>query len=117
MSTNPTQLSTFAIEKEKNNTINFKNVINNYKHHWYLFLFTIIITLIIAFIYLQYAEPTYAIRATLLINEDKKSIDNQEPQQSVLNKIDLPNSAETTENEIAKLKSINLISQDRKSVV
>ncbi|MDB5011404.1 MAG: polysaccharide biosynthesis tyrosine autokinase [Mucilaginibacter sp.] len=111
MSTNPTQLSTFAIEKEKNNNINFKNVINNYKHHWYLFLFTIIITLIIAFIYLQYAEPTYAIRATLLINEDKKSIDNQEPQQSVLNKIDLPNSAETTENEIAKLKSINLISQ------
>jgi tyrosine-protein kinase Etk/Wzc len=111
MSTNPVQLSTFAIEKEKNNSINFKNVINNYKHHWYIFLFAIICTLIIAFIYLQYAEPVYEIRATVLINEDKTPDNQSQQQSSVLNRIDLPNSSEKAENEIAKLKSVNLINQ------
>ncbi|MFD2147082.1 GumC family protein [Mucilaginibacter antarcticus] len=106
---NNTQLSTFAIEKEKKQPVNFKNIINNYKHHWYIFLGSVLICLVIAFVYLQYVAPVYTIKATLLINENKEN--NTQEDKSVLNKIDLPNSSEITENEIAKLKSTNLIGQ------
>ncbi|MDB5004485.1 MAG: polysaccharide biosynthesis tyrosine autokinase [Mucilaginibacter sp.] len=104
-----TQLTTFAIEKEKNHSINIKSVINNYKHHWYVFLISIAIALIIAFIYLLVANPVYEIKASLLINQDNNQ--NTQQQQSVLDKIDLPSTSEITENEIAKLKSTNLIQQ------
>src|ERR1700744_537769 len=103
------QLTTFAIEKEKNHAINIKSVINNYKHHWYVFLLSVVITLIIAFVYLLFANPVYEIKASLLINEDNNQ--NPQPQQSVLDRIDLPNTSEITENEIAKLKSTSLIQQ------
>jgi tyrosine-protein kinase Etk/Wzc len=105
----PTQLTTFAIEKEKNHSISIKSVINNYKHHWYVFLISVAITLIIAFIYLLFANPVYEIKASLLINQDNNQ--NTQQQQSVLDKIDLPSTSEITENEIAKLKSTNLIQQ------
>jgi tyrosine-protein kinase Etk/Wzc len=105
----PTQPTTFAIEKEKNHSINIKSIINNYKHHWYVFLISVAITLIVAFVYLLFANPVYEIKASLLINQDNNQ--NTQQQQSVLEKIDLPNTSEITENEIAKLKSTNLIQQ------
>ncbi|MDB4925328.1 polysaccharide biosynthesis tyrosine autokinase [Mucilaginibacter sp.] len=106
---NLTQISTFAIEKEKDNTVNFKNIVNNYKHYWYIFFIAVIIMLSVAFVYLLFAEPVYEIKASLLINQDNNQ--NTQQQQSVLDKIDLPSTSEITENEIAKLKATNLIQQ------
>ena len=108
---NNTQLSTFAIERErKQSSSNVKNIISNCKHYWYLFLISVLVFSTLAFLYIKYTPPLYTIKATLLINEDKNN-NSQEQQQSVLNKIDLPNSSEVTENEMAKLKSVNLIGQ------
>jgi len=107
MSKNDIQLSTFAIEKGKSGSVSFKNIISSLKHYWYVFPITVVVTLIAAFVYLKFAQPVYEIKATLLINQDKTT--DTQPQQSVLDKIDLPNSSDITENEIAKLKSIDLI--------
>jgi tyrosine-protein kinase Etk/Wzc len=107
MSKNDIQLSTFAIEKGKSGSVSFKNILSSLKHYWYVFPITVIVMLIGAFGYLKFAQPVYEIKATLLINQDKTT--DTQPQQSVLDKIDLPNSSDITENEIAKLKSIDLI--------
>jgi tyrosine-protein kinase Etk/Wzc len=107
MSKNDIQLSTFAIEKGKSGSVSIKNILSGLKHYWYIFPITVIVMLSAAFVYLKFAQPVYEIKATLLINQDKTT--DTQPQQSVLDKIDLPSSSDITENEIAKLKSIDLI--------
>jgi tyrosine-protein kinase Etk/Wzc len=107
MNKNDIQLSTFAIEKGKSGSVSLKNILSSLIHYWYVFPITIVVMLSMAFVYLKIAQPVYEIKATLLINQDKTT--DTQPQQSVLDKIDLPNSSDITENEIAKLKSIDLI--------
>lgn len=108
MATKPVQSSTFTIEKEKDSSINFKSIITKYLYHWPIFLGTVILVMLIALIYLQLTEPVYEIKATLLINQNKNP---EFQQQSILDKIDLPNSSDIIENEIAKLKSSKIINQ------
>src|SRR4051812_9650023 len=106
MSSNPLKLLTFATEKEKNSSVNLKSLFAKYLYHWPIILATTVVMLIMAYGYIQITDPVYVIKATLLVNADK-SASNQSSDggQSVLNKIDLPNSAEIVENELAKLKS------------
>ncbi|WP_183558422.1 GumC family protein [Mucilaginibacter sp. SP1R1] len=110
MSANPPFL-TFATEKEKNNTTSIKALLAKYVYYWPVLLATTVVLLVIAFVYLQFADPVYEIKATLLVNPDKTTTSQQDGGQSVLNRIDLPNSAEIVENELAKLKSAKLINE------
>ncbi|MEO3403547.1 polysaccharide biosynthesis tyrosine autokinase [Mucilaginibacter sp. CAU 1740] len=110
MSTNPLQFLTFATEKEKNSTVSLKSLFAKYLYNWRVIVATIVVMLIIAFAYTQIADPVYQVKATLLVNTPKDA-DKPDANQSVLDKIDLPKSADAVENEIAKLKSAKLINQ------
>lgn len=110
MSTNPLQFLTFATEKEKNSSVSLKSLFAKYLYNWRVIVATIVVMLIIAFAYTQIADPIYQVKATLLVNTPKDA-DKPDVNQSVLDKIDLPKSADAVENEIAKLKSAKLINQ------
>jgi tyrosine-protein kinase Etk/Wzc len=110
MSTNPLQFLTFATEKEKNSSVSIKSLFAKYIYNWPFILATIVLMLIIAFAYTQIADPVYQVKATLLVNTPKDA-DKPQTNQSVLDKIDLPQTSDVVENELAKLKSAGLINK------
>jgi capsular exopolysaccharide synthesis family protein len=92
--------------QEKNNDLfRFKQTTAKYFFHWPLFVIGIIISIGVSMVYLKLKEPTYQIRATLLIQDNNKSPD----QNSALREIDLITSKKLIDNEIEVLKSNQLI--------
>ncbi|RKS21829.1 capsular exopolysaccharide synthesis family protein [Flavobacterium endophyticum] len=59
-------------QENQESDFSIREQIEKYLAHWKWFLFTIIITLVCAFIYLRYATPLYRANATILVKDDKK---------------------------------------------
>ena len=55
------------------NSIDFKETLDGYLQHWKWFLLSIFVALILAFIYIRYATPKYAVQTQIQILEDKTS--------------------------------------------
>lgn len=53
--------------------LDLKETLDNYLKHWKWFLLSILIALILAFIYIRYATPKYAVQTQIQILEDKAS--------------------------------------------
>ncbi|MBG6236752.1 capsular exopolysaccharide synthesis family protein [Pedobacter sp. CAN_A7] len=81
--------------------------INRFLYYWPLFLITLLVSVGLAYLYVRAQNPSYEIKATLLIQDEKKSPD----QQSALKELNLSNSTKIIENEIEILKSNALISR------
>lgn len=107
MSIQSTQFSNFLLPERKNESDDTNSMLSKYLYHWPLFLISFLICVFTLFLYLKSVRSVYPIKATLLINDEKKSPD----QQSALHEIDLSNSSKIIENEIEILKSNQLISQ------
>lgn len=110
MSKNPLQFLTFATEKEKATPVSLKSLVAKYIYNWPLIAASVLFMLLVAFLYLQIADPLYQVKATLLVTP-QKTIPTAQDGNSVLDKIDLPNTADIVENEVAKLRSAKLINQ------
>jgi len=95
------------MDKEKDSSINFRDIINKYLYHWPLFIIGIAITMTAAFFYLQISSPVYEIKASIIIQDEKKDPDEKQK----LQELDLLKSTKLVENEIEVLKSRNLILQ------
>jgi len=80
-------------------------ILLRYIPKWRFFLVSIIIALLIAFIYLKIASPVYEIKASLVV-ADK---DKVEKQKAALDEIDLANTSKKVEIEMEILKSRPLI--------
>jgi tyrosine-protein kinase Etk/Wzc len=93
--------------EKKKEFIDYKSIINKYLYHWPLFITGILITSTLAFLYLSTAKPQYEIKASLLIQDQSKSPD----QDSALHEIDFTNSSKIIENEVEILKSNQLLNQ------
>jgi tyrosine-protein kinase Etk/Wzc len=81
--------------------------INRFLYYWPLFLLTLLTAVGLAYLYVRAQNPTYEVKATLLIQDEKKSPD----QQSALKELNLSNSTKIIENEIEILKSNALVSR------
>ncbi|MDP9048884.1 MAG: Wzz/FepE/Etk N-terminal domain-containing protein, partial [Bacteroidota bacterium] len=92
-----------------NDSINFREIIINYGRYWWLFLMSLAIALIIAFIFYKLQKPVYTIKASLEMPENKDASNNNE--KSALQQLDLFNAPKTVENEIEILKSRQLVKQ------
>ncbi len=65
---------------ENNNTssenleqeFNLRAILDNYLAHWRWFLLGVIISLVIAFVYLRYSTPQYQATTTILVKDEKK---------------------------------------------
>src|SRR4051812_16117001 len=49
-----------------------KDLLTKYLLHWRWFLLSIIVCLLLGFVYLRYNAPVYEVNATILIKDDKK---------------------------------------------
>ncbi|TCD01975.1 polysaccharide biosynthesis tyrosine autokinase [Pedobacter frigidisoli] len=84
--------------------VNLKDLFSKYLFHWPLFFIVLSMALLAAIFYTKVSKPTYEIKATLLIKDQKKAPD----QQSALHEIDMYNSSKIVENEIEILSSKKL---------
>jgi tyrosine-protein kinase Etk/Wzc len=104
------QLSDFfpvSTDKDSGNSSNFRDTLNKYLYHWPLFLISLFIAFVIAFIYLQLASPSYTIKASVIIKDEKIAPDEKDQ----LSELQLSNASKLAENELGVLKSHNLIAQ------
>lgn len=74
-----------------------------YLRYWYWIVLSLIISFIVAYVYLAKFTPVYQVNATLLIKDEKKM--NAE----ILEKLDMGSQSKMVENEIEVLKSRALI--------
>ncbi|MBO0933185.1 GumC family protein [Fibrella aquatilis] len=86
-------------------TINIRAVVFKYLRNWYWFLLSIGILIAAAYIYLRYQPPSYKSKASVLIKDEKKGID----QESVLKELEIFAPKKVVENEIEILKSYTLM--------
>jgi len=88
--------------KEEN--INIKEEIFKYIIHWRWFVLSGFIALVIAFLYLRYAENKYQSQTTILIKDDK----SQNNQLMAFSELDIFGGGKVIDNEIEVLKSRTL---------
>ena len=68
------ELSPLGIEQSE--TKDMRTVLSQYTRYWYLFLFSTVLSLSSAYLYLRYyAVPKYSIYSTILIKDDKSNAD------------------------------------------
>ena len=107
MSTKQPEQYMFINDSEESEPFDLQQTLRKYLYHWPYFVIGILVCLGAGFTYLQFAEPEYEIKATLLIQDEKKTNDGQ----STLSEIDVSKSPMLVENEIEILKSRKLILQ------
>lgn len=89
-----------------NSSLDIKNELLKYISNWRWFLLSTFLTLLIAFIYLRYADKTYNVNTSILIKEDNKS--DLSNQLSAFSELGFGGSKNNIENEIEILKSRTL---------
>ncbi|WP_291101374.1 MULTISPECIES: tyrosine-protein kinase family protein [unclassified Empedobacter] len=58
---------------EPEETINIRQILEQYLYYWKWFVFGVIISLIIAFLYVKYTQKQYQVSAKILLNEKESS--------------------------------------------
>jgi len=109
MTTQPDYFRSAEKAKANNQYNGTKNVLKRYFFHWPLFIIGLVLLISVACLYLAFVKPTYQIKASILIKDDKKPGDS--PQAAMLHEIGLSSSSDGVENEIGILKSKKLIGQ------
>ncbi len=85
-----------------------KNIFRKYSSYWMWFILSLILSIIITFLYLRYTVPQYQVNATILIKDDKKGADLSQASE-VFKDLDIFNSTSNLDNEIEVLKGRNLM--------
>jgi len=105
MNTQQAQLTTFSAPQNTGQGNKLIKLLTRYLYHWPLFLLVLITALILAFAYTRTLKPGYEVRATLLIQDEKKTPE----QQTALKELNLASSPKIIENEMEILKSRDLM--------
>lgn len=105
MTTQQAQLTTFSAPQNTGQGNKLVKVLTRYLYHWPLFLLVLVIALLLAFAYTRTLKPGYEVKATLLIQDEKKTPD----QQTALKELNLASSPKIIENEMEILKSRDLM--------
>jgi capsular exopolysaccharide synthesis family protein len=107
MSVKSAQFTTFAIPESNKQTSHLGGIFKKYSYHWPLFAVGMLISMALLYGYLKVVNPIYEVKAALLIQDEKKTSNQQSP----LRELDLMNSSKLIENEIEVFKSKQLISK------
>lgn len=91
----------------REDSFDLSQFLSSYIYQWKYFVVSIVITLTIAFVYLYKSDPVFEIKATLLIQDEKKSSNER----STLQEIEVVHTSKLVENEIEVLQSRKLILQ------
>jgi len=105
MTNNSDEFNTLREEEVK--SININEIISTYVYHWPVFVLSVFISLLVASVYLRYAQPIYVVSSTLLIKNDKKG--GMSNGGDLLNDINMFGTSKEVENEIEIIKSRSLM--------
>ncbi|MDB5132796.1 MAG: polysaccharide biosynthesis tyrosine autokinase, partial [Mucilaginibacter sp.] len=94
--------------KGDNDPINFREILITYSQYWWLFLISVLIALVAAFIFYKLQKPIYTVKASLEMEDSK---DKPTEEKSALQQLDLFSAPKVVENEIEILKSRQLVKQ------
>lgn len=72
MSTNKNNLEDQYFD-ESEETINIRQILEQYLYYWKWFVFGVIISLIVAFLYVKYTQKQYQVSAKILLNEKESA--------------------------------------------
>ncbi|TLV03221.1 GumC family protein [Dyadobacter luticola] len=99
------QFTTIKIPDNKSKNSNWAGILKKYLYHWPLFLVGFAFSFTCLYFYLKKVVPVYEVKASLLIQDEKKIPNQSAP----LREIDQINPAKLIENEIEIFKSKQLI--------
>ncbi|SOD98333.1 GumC family protein [Spirosoma fluviale] len=85
--------------------INVRALVTRYLRNWPWFILSILMMLAAAYVYLLYQAPIFNIKASLLIKDEKKGMN----QESMMKELDLFTTSKVVENEIEILKSFTIM--------
>src|SRR5690606_6440565 len=100
-------MNTKIPQEHEDEQIDIRALLLNYLRHWHWFVISIVLCLLLAFLYLRYATPQYEVRSTLLIKDDKKG--GNVPDMAAFADLGLFQSGQNIANEIEVLKSKGLM--------
>jgi capsular exopolysaccharide synthesis family protein len=86
--------------------VNIREIIHKLRSRWYYFLFCLVITVPLAYLYVRFADNIYQVRASILLNTQMK---NGMGAEKFLKGMELLTSHTELEDEIGILKSFNLV--------
>ena len=92
-------------EEFKEETIDTKQLLYRYLQYWHYFIFSIILFLLVAFVYNRYTKPTFSVSSTLLIRDENNA---QLGAENILEGMELFSGKTNINNEIVVLKSFSL---------
>lgn len=96
-------MDNYSLDNKEEN-INIKEEVLKYASHWRWFILGALVTLVLAFLYLRYAENKYSSHTTILIKDDK----SQTNQLTAFSELDMFGGGKVIDNEIEILKSRTL---------
>ncbi len=88
--------------------VDLKQILTKYGRYWYLFLISLAICGLLAFIYLYFTPYNYRVQSTMLLKEDD-SDGNPGSSNAALGEINLLSMKHKIDNEIEVLKSVSLM--------
>lgn len=95
-------------QADQKDYIDLKHILSKYGRYWYLFLISLLVCALFAFVYLYFTPYNYRVQSTILLKEvDSES--NPLTGNSALGEINLLSMKHKIDNEIEVLKSISLI--------
>lgn len=102
---------------EEQTNVNIKELLFKYLHFSWLFILTIILSLIVAWVYLRYTKPLYNVSSTLLIRSDNTNRNNGSiSAQDMFSDIALFQSTTNKQNEILILSSRTMMERVAKAL-
>ena len=93
------------IQEEK---VDLKGLFFRYYSHWYYFVISLFVFVLIALAYIRYTTPVYSVSSTILIRDDNNT---QLGAENILEGMELFSGKTNINNEIVVLKSYSLINQ------
>ncbi|WP_207421476.1 GumC family protein [Desertivirga brevis] len=108
MKTEKILLSPVSGRHDENDSWSLKDAVAKYVYHWPLFLLCLVLSITAAYLYLQYNQPKYTVKAKLLIKDEKENGNSQTALKDML----MPyQSGKNVEDEIEIIESRELMSQ------
>lgn len=96
----------FQAAEEEQSDFNLKELFYDYLAYWKWFLLSIVIALLLAFVFLKLQTPIYNIEGSILIKDDNKSVGGED---DMMKQLDIFSSTKVVDNEIEILKSFELM--------
>ena len=89
-------------QQENTENVDIMSIIFRLLSHWHYFVISVILTLLLAFVFNKYSVPMYEVKSTVLVKDDKKGGDD------LMKGLSLFGSQKNVQNEIGVLQSYSL---------